>query len=88
MHLLRLASGLDSLVVGKREIFDEIVHSITNAKRYGASGDVLNKLFEKVLRLATRLKGHDWHSKQCSLLGDVAVKLVMEKQAWMLKRKC
>lgn len=87
MHLLRLASGLDSLVVGKREIFDEIVHSITNAKDIGASGDVLNKLFENVLRLATRLRDTTGIANNVVSLGDVAVKLVNEKAGLDAKKK-
>ena len=45
LHLLRLASGLDSVVVGKQEIFDEIVQLLANAKSTGVSGKILNKLF-------------------------------------------
>ena len=50
-HLLRLASGLDSVVVGKQEIFDEIVQALSNAKSSEVSGKILNTLFESVLTL-------------------------------------
>ena len=32
LHLLRLASGIDSFVVGKQEVFDEIVQSLEKQK--------------------------------------------------------
>ena len=31
LHLLRLASGLDSIVVGKQEASDDIIQSLTSA---------------------------------------------------------
>ena len=87
MYLLRLASGLDSLVVGKKEIFDEIAQSLTSAKDIGASGNILNKLFENVLRLATRLRDTTGIANNVVSLGDVAVKLVNEKAGLDAKKK-
>jgi len=45
-HLLRLASGLDSLVVGKEEIVEELKKSISIAKEAKTSGKILDKLFD------------------------------------------
>ena len=56
LHLLRLASGLDSMVVGKPEVFNEIVLSLAKAKSANVSGKILNKLFESVIRLSTRMR--------------------------------
>ena len=55
-HLLRLASGLDSVVVGKQEIYDEITKSVEIAKQSKASGKVLNKLFDNALRIAKNIR--------------------------------
>ena len=87
MYLLRLASGLDSVVVGKQEIFDEIVQSLANAKDTGVSGNILNKLFESVIRLATRIRDTTGIAKDVVSLGDVAVKLVDEKAGLDSKKK-
>ena len=87
LHLLRLASGLDSVVVGKQEIFDEITQSLANAKSIGVSGKILNKLFESVIRLATRMRDSTGISKDVVSLGDVAVKLVDEKTGLDSKKK-
>ena len=51
LNLLRLGSGIDSIVVGKQEVFDEIKKSLENAKKSGASGKILNKLFDSIIRL-------------------------------------
>jgi len=87
LNLLRLASGLDSIVVGKQEILDEIVQSLSNAKNAGTSGPILNKLFENIIRLAARIRDTTGISKDVVSLGDVAVKLVDEKAGLDSKKK-
>ena len=87
LHLLRLASGLDSVVVGKQEIFDEIVQLLANAKSTGVSGKILNKLFESVIRLAMRMRDTTGIAKDAISLGDVAIKLVDEKAGLDSKKK-
>ena len=87
LHLLRLASGLDSVVVGKQEVFDEIVQSIERAKAAGVSGNILNKLFDSVIRLAIRMRDTTGIAKDVISLGDVAVKLVDEKAGLDSKKK-
>lgn len=79
LYLLRLASGLDSFVIGKQEVYDEIVQSLAKAKEAGTSGRILNKLFESVIRLATRMRDTTGIAKNVISLGDVAVNLVDEK---------
>jgi len=86
-HLLRLASGLDSPVVGKQKAFDGIVLSLAKAKSAGVSGKILNKLFESVIRLATRMRDTTGIAKDVVSLGDVAVKLVDEKAGLDAKKK-
>ena len=87
LHLLRLASGLDSFVIGKQEVFDEIVQSLANAKSAGTSGDILNKLFDSVIRLATRMRDTTGIANNVISLGDVAVNLVEEKAGLDAKKK-
>jgi len=87
LHLLRLASGLDSVVVGKQEVFDEIVQSVERAKAAGTSGNILNKLFDSVIRLAIRMRDTTGIAKDVISLGDIAVKLVDEKAGLDSKKK-
>ncbi|MCV0372390.1 MAG: glutamyl-tRNA reductase [Nitrosarchaeum sp.] len=86
-HLLRLACGLDSVVVGKQEIFNEIKESLANAKQAGFSGKILNKLFESVIRLATTIRDSTGISKDVVSLGDVAIRLIDEKAGLDAKKK-
>ena len=87
LNLLRLASGLDSLVVGWQSVFDDIVKALEDAKNAGVSGNILNKLFENVIRLAVRMRDTTGIAKDVVSLGDVAVKLVDEKAGLDLKKK-
>jgi glutamyl-tRNA reductase len=87
LNLLRLGSGIDSFVVGKKEVFDEIVQSLSHAKSIGTSGPILNKLFESVIRLSTRMRDTTGISKDVISLGDIAVKLVDEKAGLDSKKK-
>jgi glutamyl-tRNA reductase len=86
-NLLRLACGLDSLVVGKEEILNEIKTSLSNAKQNNVSGSILNKLFESVIRIATRIRETTGISKDVISLGDIAVKIVDEKAGLDAKKR-
>jgi len=78
-HLLRLAAGLDSVVVGKEEILDEIKKAVLTAQENGASGEILNKLFEHVVRIATSIRDSTGITKTARSIGDVGVHLAEEK---------
>ena len=79
LHLLRLASGLESVVVGREGILDEIKESIANAKNAKLSGDVLNNLFDVCIKSATKIRESTEISKGITSLGDVALKTIEDK---------
>jgi glutamyl-tRNA reductase len=85
--LLRLACGLDSVVVGKQEVYEEIVKSLDEAKKSGASGKILNKLFDSVIRLANSIRDSTEIHKEVLSLGDVALNLIEEKVGLDAKKK-
>jgi glutamyl-tRNA reductase len=79
LHLLRLATGLESIVVGREEILDEIKNAISTAQTNKTSGKVLNKLFENIIRIGTKIRNSTGISKGTVSLGKVAVKTVDDK---------
>ena len=87
LHLLRLACGLDSVVVGKQEVYDEIKKSLEDSKKSGSSGKILNKLFESVIRLASSIRDSTEISKDVVSLGDIALNLIEEKVGLDAKKK-
>ena len=86
-HLLRLASGLDSVVVGKQEIYDEITKSVEIAKQSKASGKVLNKLFDNALRIAKNIRKTSKIDENVLSYGDIAVKMAEENAGIDGKKK-
>ena len=77
-HLLRLACGLDSLVVGKDEIVEELKKSISIAKEAKTAGKILDKLFDTTLRISTSIRDSTKLGKEITTSGDMAVKLAEE----------
>ena len=77
-HLLRLASGLESFVVGKEEIIEELQESILIARQAKTSGKILDKLFDSCIRIATNIRDSSGIGKDIVTIGDKAVKLTEE----------
>jgi len=77
-HLLRLACGLESLVVGKGEIVQELEKSISVAKEAKTSGKILDKLFDSIMHVATGIRDSTGIGKDVVTMGDMAVKLAEE----------
>ena len=77
-HLLRLASGLESFVVGKEEVVEELQESILIARQAKTSGKILDKLFDSCIRIATNIRESTGIGKDIVTVGDKAVKLTEE----------
>lgn len=77
-HLLKLTSGLDSMVVGEEQILGQIKNSITSARKIKASGQHLNTLFDKAIRVGTRIRNSSGIGKGGISVGSMAVKLAEE----------
>ncbi|PIW33239.1 MAG: glutamyl-tRNA reductase, partial [Nitrosopumilales archaeon CG15_BIG_FIL_POST_REV_8_21_14_020_37_12] len=74
-HLLKLTSGLDSMVVGEEQILGQIKNSITSARKAKASGQHLNTLFDKAIRIGTRIRNTSGIGRGGISVGSMAVKL-------------
>ena len=77
-HLLKLTSGLESLVVGEEQIIRQIKESISVARQDQASGKRLNKLFDRSIRIGTRIRNSTGIGRGGISLGSMAVKLAEE----------
>ena len=77
-HLLRLACGLESLVVGKDEIVEELKKSISVAKESKTFGKILDKLLNTTLHVASSIRDSTGIGKEITTIGDIAIKLVEE----------
>lgn len=77
-HLLRLVSGLDSMVLGEEQILGQVRGSIASARDSGASGRHLNTLFDKAIRIGTRIRNSSGIGRGGVSVGSMAVKLAEE----------
>lgn len=55
-HLFRVASSLDSLVLGEPQILGQIKQAYRSAAESGATGPVLNRLLHKTFQVAKRVR--------------------------------
>ncbi len=55
-HAFRVASGLDSMVLGEPQIFGQMKQAIKTAENSGTLGFLLNKLFQKTFAVAKEVR--------------------------------
>lgn len=77
-HLLRLTTGLDSMVVGEEQILGQIRDAVCIAKEMKMSGEYLNTLFDKAVKIGTRVRNSTGINKGTISVGSMAVKLAEE----------
>ncbi len=77
-HLLRLTSGLDSMVVGEEQILGQVKDSISGARHASSSGERLNTLFDKAIRSGTRIRNSTGIGRGGVSVGSMAVRLAEE----------
>jgi len=74
-HLFRVASGLDSMVVGESEIFGQAKKAYESARTSGAVGPYLHRLFQRAFRVAKQVRTHTDVTRGAVSVGSVAVEL-------------
>src|SRR5882757_10778916 len=74
-HLFRVASGLDSMVVGESEKFGQAKKAYESARTSGAVGPYLHRLFQRAFRVAKEVRTHTDIARGAVSVGSVAVVL-------------
>lgn len=74
-HLFRVASGLDSMVVGETEILGQAKNAYETARLAGAAGRFLHRLFQRAFRVAKHVRTHTEITRGAVSVGSVAVDL-------------
>ena len=74
-HLLSVAGGLDSMVVGETEITGQLKNAYATAREAGLTGRVLNRLFQTALQIGKEIRTHTNIGRGAVSVGSVAVQL-------------
>jgi glutamyl-tRNA reductase len=55
-HLFRVASGLDSMILGEYQIVNQVKHAYAQACEQGTAGRILNRLFHHAFAVSKRIR--------------------------------
>src|SRR5260370_14237877 len=77
-HLFRVASGLESMVVGETEIFGQGKPAYEIAAKSGTTGKVLNRLFQKAFQVGKHVR-----SSTAITRGRVSVAVELAQQIFV-----
>lgn len=74
-HLFRVASSLDSMVVGEPQVLGQVRHAYSLAVEAGTAGRVLNRLVHHTLRVAKRVRTETGIAASAVSISYMAVEL-------------
>lgn len=72
-HLFAVASGLDSMVVGERQVHAQVRQAFAWAIDEGCAGSVLNRVFRQAVRVGRRVRAETAISEGAASIVDVAL---------------
>jgi glutamyl-tRNA reductase len=72
-HLFRVASGLDSMVLGETDVIGQVKNAYETARSASLTGRVLNKVFQKALQTAKEIRTRTRIGQGATSVGSVAV---------------
>jgi glutamyl-tRNA reductase len=75
-HLMRVAAGLESLVLGETQIMGQVARALDAAKSAGTDGAILNRLFEAALHTGKRARSETAISQGRLSVSGAAVSLI------------
>lgn len=74
-HLFRVASGLDSMMLGEAEILGQVREAYRSALEHGATGPVLNRMFQGALEVGKRVRAETGIGAHPMSVASAGVKL-------------
>ncbi|HWQ49083.1 MAG TPA: glutamyl-tRNA reductase [Methanosarcina sp.] len=77
-HLLRLAGGLESMIVGEDQILGQIKELYAYSKKAGTTGRILDTAFDKAIQVGKRIRNETRINKGSVSIGSAAVDLAEE----------
>lgn len=77
-HLYEVAAGLDSMVVGEREIVGQLRQALDTARSHGTTTKLLESLWRGALHMARRISTHTDISSTGRSIVDAALDMAMQ----------
>ena len=76
-HLVAVAAGLESQLLGENEIFGQVKDAYAAAQAAGRAGPVLNRIFQKAFQAAKHVRTHTALNEGQVSVANVAVELAL-----------
>ena len=74
-HLLRVTSGLESMVIGEDQVINQVWNAYLEAEKANAAGPVLSLLFNRAVNVGRRVRQKTGIDKGAVSVGSAAVEL-------------
>jgi glutamyl-tRNA reductase len=81
MHLMRVAGGLDSLVLGEGQILSQVKHTHQLGQQFNGIGTILNRLFKQAITAGKRVRTETSIGTGAVSISSAAVELAHLKLA-------
>jgi glutamyl-tRNA reductase len=78
-HLVRLGSGLESMLVGEPQILGQLKDALLKSQAQDTASSVLTELFERSIRAASKIRQETGIGRGTVSLGSAAVKIAEEE---------
>lgn len=78
IHLLRVSSGLESMIVGEDQILGQVQEAVDEAKQCGTVGPILETSFERAIKTGRKVRVRTKIDKGAVSIGSAAVDLLEE----------
>jgi glutamyl-tRNA reductase len=79
MHLMRVAAGLDSLVLGEGQILSQVKQTHNLGQKYSGTGPILNRLFKQAISAGKRVRTETSIGTGAVSISSAAVELAQIK---------
>jgi glutamyl-tRNA reductase len=76
-HLLRVTSGLESMVIGEDQVLNQVWDAYLEAEKAKAIGPILKHLFNRAMIVGRRVRNETGINKGAVSIGSAAVELAM-----------
>jgi glutamyl-tRNA reductase len=75
-HLLEVAAGLDSMVIGEPQILGQVTEAYAAARKQGTIGKTLSRLFQTAIHTGKRARTETTINHNPASIASVAVNLI------------